>query len=136
MFGDISVVFYWFVHHIEGDNGQDIGHTLILDFSLLFRLFSLLAVLVRCVSWSKERPSSTERARGTKWKQCFRSWCFLARTSTLKVKDFLAFPFLCNCSVTVISLYSHCLLWGFEERLTLGKKKNLREEIGVCVCHH
>lgn len=126
------MLFYWFVHHLKGDNGQDIGHTLISDFSLLFRLFSLLAVPVRFVSWSKERPSSTERARGTKWKQCSRSWCFLARTSTLKVR-LLAFPFLCNHLVTVISLCSHCLLWGFEERLTLEKKKR-RQEIRVCVC--
>lgn len=38
MFGDISVAFYWFVHHKKGDNGQDIGHTLILFF--FFPLFS------------------------------------------------------------------------------------------------
>lgn len=34
MFWDVSGIFYWFVHHIEGDNGQDIGHTLILGSSL------------------------------------------------------------------------------------------------------
>ncbi|KAG7491097.1 SMC5-SMC6 complex localization factor 1 [Solea senegalensis] len=44
MFGDISVIFYWCARHTEGDNGQDIRHTLILDFSLLFRLFSLFWV--------------------------------------------------------------------------------------------
>lgn len=47
VFGDISVVFYWFVHHMEGDNGQDIGHTRILDFSLLsFGCACPLCVLV------------------------------------------------------------------------------------------
>lgn len=96
---------------MEGDNGQDIGHTLIFGFlSSLFRLSSLLGVFVRCVSWSKERPSSTELARGTKWRRCFRSWRSLARTSTLRVR---LSCFLCNLSLTVISLHSHCLLWGF-----------------------
>lgn len=112
---------------MEGDNGQDIGHTLIFGFrSSLFRLSSLLGVYVRCVSWSKERPSSTELARGTKWRRCFRSWRSLARTSTLKVR---LSCFLRNLSLTVISLHSHCLLWGFfGERLTLEREKKKRGE--------
>lgn len=98
------MIFYWFVHHIEGDNGQDIGHTLILGSSLPFHLFSFGYVLVRCVSRPKERPSSTVRARGTKWKRYLRSWRFLARTSTLKVRLFLASPrLLCDVCVTVLA---------------------------------
>lgn len=43
------MIFYWFVHHIEGDNGQDIRHTLILGFSLLFRLLSFGYACPLCV---------------------------------------------------------------------------------------
>lgn len=42
VFWHISVIFYWFVHHIEGDNGQHIGHTLIFGFSLTFHLLPCL----------------------------------------------------------------------------------------------
>lgn len=49
VFWDIWVIFYWFVHHIEGDNGQDIRHTLILGFSLLFRLLSFGYACPLCV---------------------------------------------------------------------------------------
>lgn len=49
------MVFYWCVQHMERDNGQDIGHTLIWDFSLLFRLSSLLGVFVRCVCPGRRR---------------------------------------------------------------------------------
>lgn len=55
----------------------------------------------------------------------------------VKGKTSLAFPFFHNLYLTVVSLHSHCLLWGFGERLTLeGKKKRGREEIGVCARHH
>lgn len=43
------MVFYWFVHHIDGDNGQDIGHTLILGLSLPFHLFSFGCACPLCV---------------------------------------------------------------------------------------
>lgn len=40
---------YWFVHLIEGDNGQGIGHSLILGSSLPFHLFSFGCACPLCV---------------------------------------------------------------------------------------
>ncbi|MEQ2255442.1 hypothetical protein ILYODFUR_013950 [Ilyodon furcidens] len=86
VFGDISVVFYWCVFHMQWEGHQ--AHPNLGSLSSLLLLFSFFDVFVHfctcvgvcvCVSWLKERPSYTELARGTKWKRCFRSWRFLAQ---------------------------------------------------------
>lgn len=111
------MVFYWSVHHMEGDNGQDIGHTLIPDFSLLFRLSSLLAVLVRfCVLVEGE----TLLHRACKRNHVETVLQILARPGTdvnVKGNTLLLFPV---SAVSPSSDFPPTVSSGvFEERLTL-----------------
>lgn len=134
VFGDISGVFYWCVHHMERDNGQDIGaHP---KFGLLSSLPPLLffgCVCPLCVSRSKERPSSTELARGTKWRPCFRSCRFLARTSTLKVR-LSRFPYSLkppyHRHLTPLPLFAI----GFRKAINIGGGKKDARRKKKCVC--
>lgn len=100
--------------------GQWAGHRAHPNFWVLSSLPCLvLGVLVRCVSWPKERPSSTVHARGTKWKRYLRSWRFLAQTSTLKVRFSRFACVLCDfCVTTILVHYTQFA----QERLTTEDK--------------
>lgn len=106
------MIFYWFVHHIEGDNGQDIGHTLILGFSLPFHLFSCGCACPLCVLAKGE----TLLHRACKRNQVETVFKILALPGTdvnVKGTAFLALPrLLCHFCVTV--LVHDGLLRGFK----------------------
>ncbi len=134
MFGDISVVFYWCVPPYGG--GQWAGHRAHPNFGFLSSLPPLLSfgcVCPLCVLVEGE----TLLHRACKRNQVETVLQILAIPGTdvnIKGKTFSLSFFSLNLSL-VISLHSHCLVWGFEERLAL-ERKNRREEIGVRVRHH
>lgn len=126
------MIFYWFVHHIEGDNGQDIRHTLILGFSLLFRLLSFGYACPLCVLAKGE----TLLHRACKRNQVETVFKILALPGTdvnVQGKVFLALcpvSFRNVCCATTVSVHYPSSLWGSQERLT--SEDNSGEEIGKC----
>lgn len=134
VFGDVSMVYYWFVHNMDGDNGQDIRHTQILDFFLLFCLLYFGCACPLCVLVEGE----TLLHRACKRNQVETVFQILALPGTdvnVKGKSFLLF--LSYRTVTVILRRYHCLLLGFQQRLTVeGKKVERNRIVLVCMCYH
>lgn len=131
VFGDISMVYYWFVHNMEGDNGQDIRHTQNLDFFLLFCLLYFGCACPLCVLVEGE----TLLHRACKRNQVETVFQILALPGTdvnVKGKAFL----LCLFSLTALSPSSHYATtvcsWVSTAINTGGGKK--WREIGLCLC--
>lgn len=120
------MIFYWFVHHIEGDNGQDIGHTLILGSSLPFHIFSFGCACPLCVLAKGE----TLLHRACKRNQVETVFKILALPGTdvnVKGKVFFALPRLYHFCVTVL-VHDTQFAVGLQEWLTTEGKSGVKLE--------
>lgn len=99
---------------MEGDNGQDIRHTLILSFSLFFRLLSFGCACPLCVL-AKGETLLHRACKRNQVETVFKILALPGIDVNVKGKVFLALPRLLRnfCPITVLVHYP-ISLWGLK----------------------